>query len=274
MKDDKFDLNLLPNTMAYERIRLNWNKTEKNKHLKIKIADLLRNQPTNKYYREFLSLDCPNFITTNYDYAIVDAFKNIFENSYVRSNNSEEIYSIRRRVQLTDQKDRKNTQVWYIHGEIDNPKSIMLGLNHYNGSIAKISGYLKGTYDFSKKGQKEKIEPIETKLERNRFDNFSWIELFFNSNVHIAGFGFDFSETDLWWILNKRARLNEENLISNKVYYYTKPLDEVKEDKIEVEKRKRELLESFKTDIVEFTTKNGISIFWNNVIEQIKVSNQ
>lgn len=272
MKDHKFELNLLPNTMAYERIRLNWNKTEKNKHLKMEIADLLKNQPTNKYYKEILNLNCPNFITTNYDYAIIDAFKEEFEKNHISSNNSEEIYSIRRKIQLMDQESDRYSQIWYIHGEIDNPKSIMLGLNHYNGSIAKISGYLKGTYDFSIKGKREKIKPIEYKLENNHFDNYSWIELFFNTNVHIAGFGLDFSETDLWWILNKRARLEEEKLISNKVVYYTKPIDEVKGDKIELEKRKRELLESFKIDIIEFSTRNGSAEFWMKIIERIKTS--
>ena len=44
--------------------------------------------------------------------------------------------------------------------------------------------------------------------------------LFFNSDIHIVGFGFDYSEIDLWWILNKRARMmlanNSAKQIKNK----------------------------------------------------------
>jgi hypothetical protein len=66
------------------------------------------------------------------------------------------------------------------------------------------------------------------KLKHNKFDNRSWAELFFNSNVHILGLSLDYSETDLWWILTKRARiLSEEktsSLVQNKIFYYSRHL--------------------------------------------------
>ena len=271
MQDQEFELKLLPNIMAYERIRLNWNKYNP-KHLKTEISQLLTNQPSNKFYKDLLNIKCDNYITTNYDYAILKAFKELNQRNEIISNSSEDIYSIRRKTQLINQKDKHISQIWNIHGEIKKPKSIMLGLNHYSGSIAKISGYIKGTYDFTFEGKRPKIISIEEKLENNDFDKFSWIELFFNSNVHITGFSLDFSEIDLWWVLNKRVRLMEKSLISNKVYYYTKPIIEVKKDEIEIEKRKRELLKAFSVDVIEFSTKKGYPEYWNKVINRIKAS--
>ena len=56
------------------------------------------------------------------------------------------------------------------------------------------------------------IKKIKNKVKENTYDGISWIELFFNSDVHIVGFGFDFYEIDLWNILTKRARLISESV--------------------------------------------------------------
>ncbi len=268
MREKKFEMNFLPNIMAYERIRLNWNgASEKLPHLKSEISELLKNQPTNNFYEEILDIDCYNYLTTNYDYAV----NKVEPNFSIKNNSTEELYSIRRNTTL-DLGEIPIAKIWNIHGEIGHPKSIMLGLNHYCGSIGKIDGYLKGTYDFRYKGQKAKIKQIEEKLEFNEFDGHSWIELFFNSNIHIAGFGLDFSEIDLWWILNKRARLKENSLIRNKIIYYTKPIEEVTME-IEVEKRRREMLEIFDVEIKTISTSKGYENQWKEIIERIKSSN-
>ena len=48
--------------------------------------------------------------------------------------------------------------------------------------------------------------------------------IFFTHNIHIIGFGQQYEETDLWWILNKRQRYikqySRENLITNNIYFY------------------------------------------------------
>lgn len=266
MGKDLFEMSFLPNIMSYERIRLNWNRSNDTEHLKLKISQLLEPQPTNEFYSKILNIGVRNFLSTNYDYAINKSVDNLTE----VSNSTEELYSIRRNTSLF--KDGKEiAKIWNIHGEIHHPKSIMLGLNHYCGSIGKIDGYLKGTYDFKYKGQKQDILKIEEKLASNKFDNYSWIELFFNTNIHITGFGLDFSEIDLWWILNKRARLKEDSLVRNKILYYTKPIEEVKKE-IDIELRKREMLQAFDVEIVTVSTKMGYEDQWNEIIRLIASS--
>ena len=61
---------------------------------------------------------------------------------------------------------------------------------------------------------------MKEKCSRNDFDNLSWVELFFRTNLYIIGFGMDFSEIDIWWLLNKRARfMLEIPEINNRITY-------------------------------------------------------
>ncbi|HMT53925.1 MAG TPA: hypothetical protein PKD16_14135 [Saprospiraceae bacterium] len=72
MRDTKFDTQFVPNIIAYERIRLNW---EENENLKGQIVERLKPQTSNKYFQKLLQLQVTDFITTNYDYAILQAHK-------------------------------------------------------------------------------------------------------------------------------------------------------------------------------------------------------
>ena len=185
-------------------------------------------------------------MTTNYDYAALEPYKK--NSSYQIVNKSTEgIYSIRRHKDILN-KGKFKTRIWHLHGEIDIPPSIMLGLDHYCGSVAKIEGYVKGRYEYQEDKKTVKTSSIIDKLnDESKFDETSWIELFFNSDVFIIGLGLDFSEIDLWWILNKRARYKldnkTKNLIKNKVTCYSTNEDQdqhelLKSLNIEIEKIK------------------------------------
>jgi hypothetical protein len=88
---------------------------------------------------------------------------------------------------------------------------------------------------------------MTTKLKNSSFCLSSWIDLFFSTNVHIIGLSLDYSETDLWWLLNKRARFSADSLVSNKVYFYTNQITNEKAD----------LLKSFNVIVVNLQLVNG-----------------
>ncbi|MDE6725976.1 MAG: hypothetical protein K2J79_10280 [Ruminiclostridium sp.] len=44
-----------------------------------------------------------------------------------------------------------------------------------------------------------------------------WTDAFIYGDVYILGFGFGFSEMDLWWLLNRKKR---ENQSKGKTFYY------------------------------------------------------
>lgn len=253
MKPNQFALEGLPNVMAYEKIRLNWkrvNNQETSLELKNYIVSKLQNYSSNEMCKKILSLGFSNYITTNYDNTIENSFKDIEENNSCEVNNQEEkYYSLRRNINLKNTENKVEGRVWHIHGDINTPKSIMLGFNHYMGSAAKVDSYLKGTYKSESNDNIQPIKPIKDKVNLNEYDNLSWVELFFNSDVHIIGFGFDFYEIDLWNILTKRSRLK---YLKNNIYYYTTSLSEIKDDSARMmETRKIELLKSLSVEVIE-----------------------
>ena len=136
-------------------------------------------------------------------------------------------------------------------------------------SAVKVDSYIKGTYKSDSNKNLQKIKPIKEKVELNEYDNLSWIELFFKSDVHIIGFGFDFYEIDLWNILAKRSRLND---LTNNIYYYTTLLSEIKDDSDRImETQKIALLKSLSVEVVEEPiyreSNKDYSAQWNRFID-------
>ena len=46
----------------------------------------------------------------------------------------------------------------------------------------------------------------------------SWVDALLFGDVYVLGFGYDYSEQDLWWLLNRKA--NETRISKGKTYYY------------------------------------------------------
>lgn len=261
-----FNNGQLPYTMIYERIILE--KPNKNGHIlhdefevKNEIANLMEDIEKNKIYEDLFKLNVQNYLTTNYDYGFIHS---IIESKEIllpiHEYSSEDVYSIRRlkRIPNTNE-DIKH--FWQIHGEIRKPATIMLGLDHYCGSIGKIDSYIKGWYKYVENGEPKNEESIEEKFKNNSFTNSSWVELFFTSNIYIIGFSLDYSEIDLWWIINKRARLkkseNLRNQINNKIVFYCNNIDEEKKgllESLDIEVKIDELSDS-KTKYYDYYNK-------------------
>ena len=211
--------------------------------VKNKIKDLLNNIEKNNTYTELFKLNVQNYLTTNYDYAFIESILDLDEvNLPIHEYTTEDVYSIRRLKRISNKRE-KTKHFWQIHGEIRKPATIMLGLDHYCGSIGKIDSYIKGGYEYKKDGKEEKEPSIVKKFEGNSFTNSSWVELFFTSNIHIIGLTFDFSEIDLWWIVNKWARLKRSKelngKIKNKIIYYCDSIND----------SKKRLFESFGVEV-------------------------
>lgn len=233
-----FDNGNLPNTMVYERIFMQQHeaiKSQKADELKIKnqIAESMQSQGSNEIFELLASLDVEHYLTTNYDYAFEKTLSSLPEKL-----STEELYSIRRKRKYSTSSGNK--YLWNIHGEIEHPKSIMLGLDHYCGSVSKIDSYVKGTYKHTVESKIVDVASMQEKLKSQSYCLTSWVDLFFSSNVHIVGLSLDYSETDLWWVLNKRARFAADGLVSNNIYFYTNQMDE----------EKIGLLKSFNVEVV------------------------
>lgn len=251
----------LPNTMIYERIFMekhqpNVSERADEMEIKRKIAEAMEGQGSNSVYDTLASLNLSNYMTTNYDYAFGKSL-----GDEVIKHSIEDIYSLRRRREYLT--DNKSINLWHVHGEIDSPKSIMLGLDHYCGSVSKLDAYVKGRYKYKKDNKRTSVASMTDKLKNKNFCYTSWVDLFFSTNVHIIGFSLDYSETDIWWVLNKRARILAEFPNFNRIYFYVDSIDE----------EKRGLLESFGVTVVETKVidKNYLSMY-KKTISKIGIS--
>ena len=208
--------------------------------LKKKIVDKLDNLPSNDVYEALAKMPVSHYITTNYDKTFE---KTLSDMGYklIDSDSSESRYSIHRYSIL--EKDNDTKYIWYIHGNIDNHNSIIMGYDQYCGGLSKMDDWVKGSYKITKETKnkkkiKEPIKTIHSRFHNTPHDNdiMSWIDLFFTSNIHIIGYSMPFDEIDLWWLLDKRKRLIWEKRMPKhgSITFYdavVKSADKEKDDK-------------------------------------------
>lgn len=246
-KDNAPLLEGIPPTLQYEQVYISPSATfsdfsYKTEEMKLKEAVKRRliKLTTNIFYDSLRSLDVDIFLTTNYDHA----FYNNNDKTVEDYDGTEKIYSIRRWKKIRI--EGKQVWLYFIHGDLRGTSSIMLGLDHYGGALAKVQDYVKGNYKIIKKVNGEeheyqrvpsirdrlkdgiKISPLEYGFKDSKSELLSWIDAFFFTNLHIIGLTLDFSEIDIWWLLSRHARLSKLNLTTNKIFYYpTFPISEI-----------------------------------------------
>ena len=165
-----------------------------------------------------------------------NGFKSI---NWVRRETS---YSLRRKIIMNNGKKEKC--LWHCHGEIFSPKTIMLGLDQYCGSVGRISEYLSGKYKFKEGKDEVTVPKMSERLDGEFGSIHSWIDLFFNSNVYILGFSLLYEEIDIWWVLARRMRLKKQGKnINNQIMFFG-----------EVEKGKEDLFKSIGVEVYKHKT--------------------
>ncbi len=127
-----------------------------------------------------------NIITTNYDNGIEFILCDTcgYREQAVRGVVPERIFSIRTCKRFINDETGHIVILWKIHGDLSRIKSITLGFDQYCGSLSKLMSYVKGNYESSQSGSKAFCKiPMKTKCKEQKYDNISWIELFFRTSV-------------------------------------------------------------------------------------------
>jgi hypothetical protein len=204
-----------PFPLFYEEIFLSNLKNNKISEEKLKgfISEKVKNIEPTDLHKKIASWGFSDIITTNYDYTVENALG--FTSSKLSNNGivKENLYSVFRHTQVDGAK------IWHIHGEVNVPRTILLGFEQYSGQLQQIRNYVAtGT------GSSYKIQfpPLVSKLKNGKIDNSSWLDLFFTQDIHIVGLTLDFVESDLWWLFTYRARMKLERRseIRNSIFYY------------------------------------------------------
>lgn len=183
------------------------------------VAHEMKRYASNEVYQRFASIDeIDHYLTTNYDQVLKQTLEvtGYSEVEHVRAENT---YSLRRKHTLQNV-DGALKHIWNIHGEIDAPQPIMLGLYQYCGSVGKISEYMNGKYKYKRDKQIQTMPKLLDRLKDGIDVPFSWIDLFFIADIYMIGFGLLYDEIDLWWVLTRRKRLIRQGYdIKNRVFY-------------------------------------------------------
>lgn len=101
------------------------------------------------------------------------------------------------------------THIWHIHGERDITGSVILGHDKYGSLLSHIESVCS-------------LEAVSHKDEKN--DTFySWPDLFIFGDVYVIGFGMEYCESDLMWLLRRRQ---QTPFSTGTVYFYEMESDE------------------------------------------------
>ena len=94
--------------------------------------------------------------------------------------------------QCTELPDAKKTALWHIHGTAFRQNSLVMGQLYYGKLLSEVitrANYVNGGYR-------------RTNNQNKPFYPKSWIDYYLIGDLHIFGFGYDLSETDLRWLLS------------------------------------------------------------------------
>lgn len=174
------------------------------KQLKQKIADDLRMRVApNKHHRDLMALNFQHILTTNYDYNLEGADGGSWISNFPAR---ETFYSLFRR------RSSGNRHIWHIHGELDIVGSIMLGHEQYSGYIHKIRNFLTSGVETNAKDREGKayLSKFSRKNKGTLVDVECWVDLFLEHEVHIVGFGLDYTENHLWNLITEKQRLKRK----------------------------------------------------------------
>jgi len=216
--------------------------------LKLAPHDLLKELVTKKHYR--------HYITTNYDYCIERAINTDFDPMLGKMARWPK-YSLHRFNVVDGQ------QVWHIHGESlngfngkvrDYPESsIMIGFEHYSDYLEKIHHFIKSN---SGKG----LHDLIAKEMAAGLPN--WIHLFFTRDIDIIGFGMDYTEAHIWFILNFRARLKRSGVYIPNTIQWIIPMFSREEQRDKID-----LLRALEVEVIYVTgAKGDYHYFYRNFI--------
>jgi hypothetical protein len=188
-----------------------------------------------------LKIGFDDILTTNYSYELeaVAASRKTVSEAFIKNSchNIEDYKKVEQKYLLQSYQYAPfggvENRVWHIHGEARKPNSMILGHYYYAALLHKMVEYLRSQGNRYQTQQKDNA-PLPMK---------SWLDSFILGDVYILSFGMDFSETDLWWLLNRKKR---ENANHGKVYFYEPASKEFNE--------KHELLKLMDVQLIHLDT--------------------
>lgn len=237
---------------------------------------------TNPEMRELIRRIVKHFdyvLTTNYSYeiemAMLDA-ETLVPDQIVEMMNYHEIDSAQLKFLINTYNLVNGKPIWHIHGEARKPDSMIIGSAYYGKLLRRCIERIDG----GKTGGKEREYKRNIKNGKPQKIG-SWVDAFVLGNVYILGLGLDFSESDLWWLIDYKSSNPE---FCGRTFYYEPqynskkvcPVDEKtpceKIDSFADERQcRKQLLKTYRVitnDLgVTIKTADDYKIFYDNAVK-------
>ena len=157
-----------------------------------------------------LDMGFDDILTTNYSYELERAafpkeLDSVKTRSRVQRMQATTAEHAEPRYMLHTFNQAGENRIWHIHGEARKPQSMIIGHYEYASLLSRL------------KAHSDERKDAYQHLEEEPLSELSWVDQFILGNVYVLGFGFDPSEMDLWWLLNRKRNERAEH---GKVYFY------------------------------------------------------
>lgn len=153
-------------------------------------------------------------LTTNYSYEIEAALtdrSNLSESQISRIMHFHEVEHAQTQFLVNTFNDADGIPIWHVHGEARKPDSMIIGSYYYGKLLRRCVERLDGSSEPEEEGKKRNSKGSRTSLfkalnkQGKPIRIGSWIDAFVLGDVYMLGFGLDFSESDIWWLLEYKA---------------------------------------------------------------------
>ena len=160
------------------------------------ICRILMDNPPTMLYDELARLKMNHYLTTNYELYLNSAFAKM---GYSIEEIKDDSSLFKHNMAM---KDSDEISLFNIHGDVSDPKSLILGFAQYSKRVVEIENLL------------------ET-LNNGEYPKKNWVDIILNSNLYIIGFGLAEDEIDLWDLLVYRKRMNRSRgKMTNRICFF------------------------------------------------------
>lgn len=179
-----------------------------------KTAETIENGNPHELLKQLVELDFDAILTTNYTYEIEQALSGNHWTGRSRRNSFTALYGsphVRYNTHicnLVKGKSGREVPVFHIHGEKDRKHSLTLSYYSYANAVYHL-------VDINK--QRKNIYE-EKQQAGGMLECYSWLDYFLLGDVYAVGFGFDLSEFDIWWAIERKSR---EHALHGQLHAYT-----------------------------------------------------
>lgn len=165
-------------------------------------------------------------LTTNYSYEIEAAIMDqdsLSASQISKMMHFHEVAHPQTQFLINTFNEANGVPIWHVHGEARKPDSMTIGNYYYGKQLRRCVERLDGSAGAEEDGRRKTAGAPKTTVFKlsTRQDKpikiGSWIDAFVLGDVYMLGFGLDFSETDIWWLLEYKA--NHRDFCGSTYYY-------------------------------------------------------